>query len=368
MGRSLMKDKTGNIRLAFLIPTIEGGGAERFAVTMCDMFSQDPGYEVALLTSGKKDGEYTLNSKTNRVNILTGTFLKDVKRLHNYLEHWRADLCVAIDIYANLCGAMARMTHQNSRYKVILCERTAPGQIQYSAVTKAMRFFLFRFGDFFVFQTKGARNFYAKTVRKRSRIIPNPLRTDLPMRTDVQRKEIVAAGRLEACKNYPLLIQAFDLVYQKHPEYRLRIFGEGKERERLLRMIKRMKSAKHITLEGFCLDVHEKIKDSDIYVLSSSLEGMPNALLEAMAMGFPVVATDCPAGGCRDLTGENECGLLVPSGDKKRLAAAILTYIENQQMKQDKAQKAYLKSRSFRRDRIKASWETVFNLTGKSVL
>ena len=118
------------------------------------------------------------------------------------------------------------------------------------------------------------------------------------------------------------------IIAEKSPEYCLRIFGEGPCRSEIVSMIKKLKLEKKVYLEGFCDDVHDRIKNSDIFVMSSDYEGLPNALMEAMAMGFPVVSTDCPCGGPKMLIGNNENGILVPVNDAKALADAVIYLIQ----------------------------------------
>ena len=96
-----------------------------------------------------------------------------------------------------------------------------------------------------------------------------------------------------------------------------------------------------VFFEGFTLNIHDKIVDSDIYVLSSDFEGMPNTLMEAMGMAFPVISTDCGGGGPRMLIENGVNGLLVPCRDSKALSEAIINYIENPQLKEDCAANAY---------------------------
>jgi len=130
-------------------------------------------------------------------------------------------------------------------------------------------------------------------------------------------------------KNYPLLLEAFAEVHKHYPEYILRIFGQGKEQTALEALCEKLNVQNSVVFEGFCLDVHEQIKDASFFVMSSDFEGMPNSLMEAMAMGFPVVCTDCPAGGPRELIEHMKNGVLVPVGDVKKLCQILFMLIEN---------------------------------------
>ena len=135
-------------------------------------------------------------------------------------------------------------------------------------------------------------------------------------------------------KNYPLLLSAFSKISKKHPDYKLRIFGQGIVLPELQKLVLDLGIVNNVTFEGFCANVHESIKNSDIFVLSSDFEGMPNALLEAMAMGFPVISTDCPAGGPAELIKNEENGILVPVGDEEKLVKALEKMIDNVTLKE----------------------------------
>ncbi len=133
---------------------------------------------------------------------------------------------------------------------------------------------------------------------------------------------IVAAGRLHPVKAFDALIRAMPLVLAKHPGARLTIAGEGPERPNLEAEIARLGLGSTVHLAGHVPDLAPIFAAADLFVLSSHFEGTPNALLEAMASGVPVVATDLP--GTRALLEAAECGGLAPNNDPRTLADAIL--------------------------------------------
>ncbi len=134
-----------------------------------------------------------------------------------------------------------------------------------------------------------------------------------------RRKEIVAIGRLEKQKNFHLLIDAFALFQKAHSDYVLTIYGQGSLKEELERYAKHNLLFNTYAFPGEKANVLELISNAAMFVLSSDYEGMPNVLIEAMALGLPVIATDCPVGGPRELITNGINGLLVPVGDKKVL-------------------------------------------------
>ena len=138
---------------------------------------------------------------------------------------------------------------------------------------------------------------------------------------------ICAAGRLERQKDFPTLIRAFALV-RAHRECRLVILGEGKARPHLLALIAELGLMDQVDLVGFQSNPYPFMARSALFVLSSAWEGSPNVLTEALALGTPAVATDCPSGPAEILDG-GRFGPLVPVGDVTALARAMIETLEH---------------------------------------
>lgn len=139
---------------------------------------------------------------------------------------------------------------------------------------------------------------------------------------------VVAAGRLERSKGFDLLISAWADVAARHPDWELRIYGEGKAHGSLQKQIERLGLGRTVKLMGFTSHLTEEMALASLFVLSSRAEGYPMVLLEAMGCGLPLISTDCPAGGPRDIIDEGVDGFLVPNEDVAGLAAALNRAIE----------------------------------------
>jgi len=133
---------------------------------------------------------------------------------------------------------------------------------------------------------------------------------------------ILAIGRLEVQKNFPNLLRAFAEVRRSTPA-RLLILGEGSERERLTAMVAEMGLGEDVALPGFVANPAAYMARSAVFAMSSSWEGMPVALIEALTLGVPVVSTDCPSGPA-EILDKGTYGELVPMDDSPALAGAIL--------------------------------------------
>ena len=129
-------------------------------------------------------------------------------------------------------------------------------------------------------------------------------------------------------KDYPTLFKSFQIILQSHPDYTLEIFGDGPDGPTLEEIALKMGIKENVTFHGAQKDAILQAADARCYVLSSKYEGMPNALMEAMAAGLPCVSTDCPNGPA-ELIEHGRNGLLVPVGDSAKLAEAMLKMIED---------------------------------------
>jgi len=145
--------------------------------------------------------------------------------------------------------------------------------------------------------------------------------------TQKSKPVILGMGRLGSQKNFEYLIRAFSLVREKL-DSRLIILGEGRRRNRLERLIKNLGLSESVQLPGFVPNPYPFLANADIFVLSSLWEGSPNALVEALALGTPVVSTDCESGP-REILKGGRFGELVPLGDVGELAAAIVRTLQN---------------------------------------
>jgi glycosyltransferase involved in cell wall biosynthesis len=173
-----------------------------------------------------------------------------------------------------------------------------------------------------------------KIPRERIRVIYNPIVTpglfekstillEHPWFKSGEPPVLLAAGRLAVQKAFDVLIQAFSQVRKKH-RARLLILGEGEERFALEALIREYKLEQDISMPGFVSNPYSYMAHAAAFVLSSRWEGLPTVLVEAMALGAPIISTDCPSGP-REILKDGKYGQLVPVDDPSALAAAIDT-------------------------------------------
>jgi glycosyltransferase involved in cell wall biosynthesis len=202
---------------------------------------------------------------------------------------------------------------------------------------------------------------YAERLDGRLRLerIPNTVRDDMgPASADLDARTIITAGRFTRQKGYDLLIPAFGRVAERHPEWRLRIFGAGPERAVLDALVEELGLAGAVALEKPAADLGTEMERASIYVLSSRYEGLPLVLLEAMSKGMAVVSFDCPTGPA-DVVDDHVNGLLVPPQDVDALAAGMSELIEDAELRRRCAAAAVETAREYTMDHVGPQWEAL---------
>lgn len=348
------------MRIVFLSYLHGFGGAEKQNVMLANAMAER-GHDVTLISIFADNNCYELNhsvkyiflpdrgAKANRII----TRYQDIKRL---LKELHPDVTINFWFQS---AYMTAMMKKSITGKVIYSERGDPGDKEYSGALGVIRKLTLPRIDGFVFQSKGAQNYFNNKIQKRSIVIPNPVfvRAEAYPSVTNRRKAIVNVGRLHPQKNQKLLIDAFALVEEKIPEYTLEIYGDGELKEELQSYIDKMGLADRVFLKGTSKQIHQLIYDASLFVLSSDYEGLPNTLLEAMALGIPSISTDCKPGGAREIIDNGINGLVTPIGGKEQLADAIMRLLTDNQTAKQMSEKAKSKMRGFSPSEIYARWE-----------
>lgn len=180
--------------------------------------------------------------------------------------------------------------------------------------------------DRIVFQTQGALDYYAENIQRKGVIIGNPLREGLihnPAPFETREKEVVSFGRLIPQKRPDVLINAFCTVPRAAPRVSPRaLFGEGPLADAVRGQIEALGLSDSVALSPYREDIHDRVRNAAMYVLSSDVEGLPNSMLEAMTLASRAYALTAPR-GARETIERFDSGVLVPAGDPAALANAM---------------------------------------------
>lgn len=316
-------------KIIFVIPTLGSGGAERVVSSLANELVER-GYNIGVVLVISREQKYEIDSRIkiysldcieDQNKITAKRYLRRFNKLRRILKQLAPDVVVSFLAETNIDVCLSAI---GLKIPVIVSERNDPAVEPAGRIKQILRKFAYLRANGFVFQTPDAQAYFSRRIQRKSTIILNPLTSTI---ADVFRgereKRIVAVGRLDHQKNYPVLFEAFRNFSEKNPGYTLDVFGQGPLKQSLLDQIHAMKLEGLVTLKGFCADVHNEIRKAGIYVMSSDFEGMPNTLIEAMAMGLPCISTDCPCGGPRVLIDHGKNGVLVPVGDAVALENAM---------------------------------------------
>lgn len=331
MNRKMVKSISSNDKsIMFVTVSMAGGGTERVIATLANYWIKR-GYAVSILMIAGDKVAYELDSKIE-VKCISGATkgsihgrIARLSAMRAEFKHNEATVIIAMGTIASMFSSLALIGLRN---RLIASERNNPDVLNHRPIKgyeRMIRDMLYARAHRVVFQTNMAMERFPNSITCKGIVIMNPLREDIlePSAFSQKKKVVMTAGRLTEQKNHRLLMDAFIEFHKKHSDYILSIFGEGELKETLEHYIAEKEAKEYITLHGFSKDIHKEMNRSVIYVSSSDWEGISNSLMEAMAMGMKVIATDCPMGGSAMLINDGVNGRLISVGDKEGLVVAL---------------------------------------------
>lgn len=355
--------------IVFLALTLTRGGAERVIANLCNEALSEK-YRVSIITCMNKPVGYELKpgiehiciEKTSDVHYknLGERFLKRRKLLKQVLEECKPDVLLCFLPEPNF---LALSLKKHFHFPMIISVRNDPVKEYKNPVYQAIMRILYPKADGYVFQTEQAKEYFSfsKKIMEKCCVIPNPLAREFVdykrVPEDKRKKVIVNVGKLSSQKNQTVLIQAFSKIKDKFSEYQLHIYGEGDKRKELESLVETLGMRNRVVFKGNVSGLAKQIEDAALFVLSSDYEGMPNALMESMAMGIPSISTDCPCGGPNFLIQDGENGMLVPVGDVDKLAETMEQLLQDRELADTMGCKAVEITKTLHPDVVHGNWE-----------
>lgn len=364
------------MKLAYIIENVAGsGGLERAISTKSNYLAEYYSYEITIITIYQEHRPFTYQLHPTIKTIDLGVSFeskmskKIKKRIHCALESVlmkeRFDICMSLcgmDVYSlyKINDGSRKIAEYHFDYTTFdMWARSYPCVI--SNIVAALRRRLFikavKEYDSFVVLTDQDACRWKKHCDNVVRIY-NPLFVNVEGKRKDSTKTVCAIGRLDFQKGYDLLIPAWQEVAEKHPDWKLNIYGDGSQRERLQELIDTNNLGDYVKLCGYCDNVGEALNSSEIFVFPSRYEGFGLVLIEAMAYGVPPVSFDSPCGP-REIIENNKNGIIVPYLDTKALIKGVLRLIEDSEYRFILSKQAKIRSSNFSMNYIMKEWKSL---------
>lgn len=300
-------------------------------VNLADYFQKE-GYRVVMVTQYRFEEEYDLPAGIGRILSDIGEEEVTKSRIRNFLRRlnklhaiWKAEKPNLVLSCIGKNNFMAVVSTMGTGTKAVV---SVVGEAAEEYPTKRMRFLanhLFPRAAGVILQTERSRAFFRKRVGAKAVVLPNSLNPAFirPRFEGEREKEIVSVGRMDANKNHEMQLRAFAALPPAFSEYGLTIYGDGELRSSIEALAEKLGVGERVRLPGVVPDIADRIGRASLFLLTSYSEGVSNALIEALALGLPVIATDVPSGGTEELMTDGGNGLIIPAGDQEALEKAM---------------------------------------------
>ncbi len=328
------------MNIMFLVSSLQFGGAERVATTLCNAWTKS-GHKVTLIAtySGldpcffSLEPEIDLKYLASDMDCIFGNSASSIGRLYKLRQMiltCKPDVVVSFLPSANIMAILATI---GIRVPVIVSERTDPEFFPQPFIWKKLCKYLYQYADVLTVQTDAV----AKKVPKlfngitQVRVVANPLpfsRQQYIKSPPSKTKTVVSLSRLTESKQIEHIISAFADVTEDFPEWQLKIYGDGPSRQNLQHVADLSGCKSQIQFCGDTKDPWSTLVDADIFMMTSRFEGFPNALLEALGLAVPSIVYDCPSGPA-EITEYGSIARLVPLDDQLRLTCELRDLMEH---------------------------------------
>lgn len=339
------------IKILFFLPNLEGGGAERVSVNIINKLDKNQ-FDVSLALV-KLEGEYLENlaEHVNVINLNSSRIAFSIFKLRKVIDEIDPEIVFSSLFTTNIILYFSILLRR-SVPKLILRSPNSPELVlknnEMSLIVKKLLELAYQKANYVLAQTPEMKKEivnYHHINKNKIIVFTNPLDTKY---IDSQIKNIknpfseetiniVASGRLHKQKGFDILIKAFKEVYMKNNNFRLYVIGNDKgEKERLIKLINKLELNEYVKLLGFQKNPYRYYYYSDLYVLSSRWEGLPNTVLENLYLNKPIVSTRCIP-YMEKLIDDDKNGFLIEIDDIQEMSRAILKFKELSPSPQDRS-------------------------------
>ena len=367
------------MRLLFLIYSLGSGGAERVTCHLANYWASQ-GHDVSIATLvGDEEPVYPIDPRVHLKSLdiagpTRGIFVKVAKlfrrmrTIRRYLKQTKSDVVIGMMTETAVMLAIAAI---GLKSRTMGAERSYAPLNPTPKMWSLLRKHCYRYLDVVIAQTAAMADWIsAHTSARQIETIANPIAelANLPpfinpadiLSDRWNRKVIMNAGSLVPLKQHQMLIEIFTEIASEHPKWDLVILGRGPLHEQLKAYTRSIGMADRVQLPGRAGNMADWYDAADIFALTSSFEGFPNVLLEAMSSGTACIAFDCLAGPS-DLISDEVNGLLIDLNDRRAMSAALKTLMNDTALRKTFAEAAKKTAENYEIEIIAAKWEKLFN-------
>ena len=315
-------------------------------VVFCSIFDSDR-------PQGLSEGAYSYQMGFDWWKYDVHYFFAGARFLRKICKSENVDYVITFHTNPFLLALIARLF---SSFKILHSERDNPYVRDTIATKFKMR--LYRYADKVVFQTEGAKLFFDKKTQRKSTIIPNPVEIPGMQWLNLSSaKTLVSVGRLDIrFKRQDLLLNAFSIIIKDFPGYRLRFYGDGIHRKQLEEQAVELGVSDKVDFLGKVSGVTAHLINEGVFVMTSDSEGMPNSLMEAMALGMPVISTDCEPGGARALIDDGVNGYITERSSVEDLVRVLRIVLADEKLQEAIGREARRKMHQYSPGQVFQMW------------
>jgi GalNAc-alpha-(1->4)-GalNAc-alpha-(1->3)-diNAcBac-PP-undecaprenol alpha-1,4-N-acetyl-D-galactosaminyltransferase len=365
-----VKDEV-TVRITFTIPSLGSGGSERVLTTLANYWAGQ-GWQVTLISLNDTgwDSFYELHPAIRWIRL---DLLKEagntwaglwnnwtrVRKLRIAIRESAPQMVVS---FIDTMNVLTILAGRGLNVPIVISERSDPSKHNIGKFWNHLRMWTYPLADRLVVQNLAAKTQFEKQLAGHVILIPNPVK--LPTLQEEtpylpSTPTVITVGRLSNVKGHDLLIRAFAKVKDRFPDWILLILGEGSQRAELEKLLISLNLQERVLLPGAVKNPYDYYRKAELFVLPSRYEGLPNALIEAMVSGLPVVATNCSA-GVAEVICDGVDGILVPTEDVDLLSEAMGYLMADPDLRRQLGGKAAEVSKRYDLKKVAATWEQVF--------
>lgn len=350
------------MNIVFVLASLGSGGAERVVSLLANKMVES-GHQVEIICLKFNDVYYQTDSRV-KVSLAmqqAKNRFTEIFWLRKYLKKQNPDVVIP---FTEGVYCFTILSLLGTGIPIIASERLDPAAM--SKIRKILKRLLLPFADWLVVQTQSIKEYFPKSIQKKTSIIYNPVNDEvfhkiengeLKIENGKRLNRIISVGRLYPQKNQAMMIRAFAKVADEFPDWQLVIYGEGPLRESLELIVESLEMQGRVLLPGRTEHVIEELRKSKIFCMSSDYEGMSNSMIEAICVGLPIVTTN--VSGVKELVKDRENGFVVPCGNVDAMSSALYSVIKDSILLCAFADNSLKKRNSFSLDSIVFEWMTL---------